>query len=86
MVRIVCKHYDDGQGKPYSVATLHCLTKDIRGIYTMKDIRRYLSEYAPYGMRGYYYNRLKDEGHISFFTEYSRIAEHYNGENGVNNA
>ena len=56
MVRIVCKHYDNGLGKPYSVATLHCLTKDKRGKYTMKDIRYYLSFYAPYGTRGYLYN------------------------------
>lgn len=35
--------------------------------------------------RGYYYNRLKEEGQISFFTEYSAIAEYYNGVNGVNN-
>lgn len=28
----------------------------------------------------------KEEGHISFFTEYSEIAEYYNGVNGVNNA
>lgn len=52
----------------------------------MKDIRYYLSFYAPYGMRGYLYNRLKEEGHIFFFTEYSAIAEYYNGVNGVNNA
>lgn len=49
-------------------------------------IRYYLSFYAPYGIRGYLYNRLKEEGHISFFTEYSAIAEYYNGVNGVNNA
>lgn len=86
MVRIVCKHYNNGLGKPYSVATLHSLTKDKRGKYTMEDIRYYLSFYAPYGIRGYLYNRLKEEGHISFFTEYSAIAEYYNGINGVNNA
>lgn len=41
MVRIVCKHYDNGLGKPYSVSTLHSLTKDKRGKYTMKDIAEY---------------------------------------------
>lgn len=39
----------------------------------------------PYGRRGYYYNRLKEEGHISFFTKHSGIAEYYNGDDGVNN-
>lgn len=82
MVRITCKHYDNGLGKKYSVATLHSLTKDKRGKYTMKDIRYYLSFYAPYGIRGYLYNRLKEEGHISFFTEYSGIAEYYHGVMG----
>lgn len=86
MVRIDCWHYDNGLGKPYSVATLHCLTIDKRGKYSMKDIRHYLSFYAPYGLRGYLYNRLKKEGHISFFTEYSPIAEYYNGVNEDNNA
>lgn len=81
MVRIVCNKYTNW-GKPY---TLHSLTKDKRGKYTMKDIRCYLSFYVPYGQRGYYYNRLKEEGHISFFTEYSDIAEYYNGVDGVNN-
>lgn len=51
----------------------------------MKDIRHYLSVYVPYGRRGYYYNRLKEEGHIAFFTKYSVIAK-YNGDDGVNNA
>lgn len=51
----------------------------------MKDIRHYLSVYVPYGRRGYYYNRLKEEGHIAFFTKYSAIAK-YNGDDGVNNA
>lgn len=37
MVRIVCKHYDNGLGKPYSVATLHSLTKDKRGKYTIAE-------------------------------------------------
>ena len=86
MVRIVCKHYDNGLDKPYSVSTLHSLTKDKRGKYTMKDIRYYLSLFAPYGIRGYLYNRLKEEGHISFFTEYLPIAEYYNSEKEVNSA
>lgn len=37
------------------------------------------------GIRGYLYNRLKEDGHISFFTEYSEIAEYYNGVKGVIN-
>lgn len=86
MVRIVCTHYDTGLGIPYNVATLHSLTKDKRGKYTMEDIRYYLSFYAPYDIRGYLYNRLKEEGHISFSTGYSAIAEYYNGVDGVNNA
>lgn len=82
MFRIMCKKYTNWT-KPY---TLHSITKDKRGIYTMKDIRHYLSVYVPYGRRGYYYNRLKEEGHISFFfTNHSGIAEYYNGD-GVNNA
>ena len=87
MIRIVCTTYDN-VSKCFAgdKVTLHALVKDKRGKYTMKDIRYYLSFYAPYGMRGYYYNRLKEEGQISFFSEYSAIAEHYNGVNGVNNA
>lgn len=40
------------------------------------------SELFTQEMRGYLYNRLKEDGHISFFTEYSAIAEYYNVVNG----
>lgn len=69
MVHIKTRHYNDGLNRPYSEATLHYVYKHPNGAYTMKDARKYISEHAQYGIRGYLFENLSKWGSTSWVTE-----------------
>lgn len=75
MVHIKTQHYNNGLNKPYSHATMHHIYKQPNGAYTMKDARKYISEHSIYGIRGYLFEKLKNNGSVIWFTKTDVEAE-----------
>lgn len=75
MVHIKTQHYNDGFNEPYSEATMHHIYRHSNGAYTMKDARKYISEHAQYGIRGYLFENLMKNGSTIWFTETDVEAE-----------
>lgn len=45
------------------------------GAFTMKDARKYISEHSQYGIRGYLFEKLKNNSSVIWFTETDYEAE-----------
>ena len=86
MVHIKTQHCNDGLNKPYSEATLHHIYRHFNGAYTMKDARKYISEHAQYGIRGYLFENLIKKGSVIWFTETDFEAEYKYTDRGPANA
>lgn len=76
MVNIETQHYNNGLNKPYSHATVHHIYKHPNGAFTMKDARKYINEHSQFGIRGYLFENLKENGHVIWFTRTDYEAEH----------
>jgi hypothetical protein len=75
MVYIKTQHYNNGLNKPYSNATMHHIYKHPNGSFTMKDARKYISGHSLYGIRGYLFENLKNNGYVIWFTKTDIEAE-----------
>lgn len=69
MVNIKTQHYNNGLNKPYSHATMHHIYNHSNGAFTMKYARKYISEHSKYGIRGYLFENLKNNGYVIWFTK-----------------
>lgn len=76
MVHIRTQHYNNGLNKPYSNATMHHIYKCPNGAFTVKDARKYISEHSQYGIRGYLFENLKENGSVIWFTKTDVEAEY----------
>ena len=85
MVHIRTQHYNNGLNKPYSNATMHHIYKDSNGAFTMKDARKYISEHSNYGIRGYLFDNLKNNGYVTWFTKTDFEAEYKYTDTGTCN-
>lgn len=86
MVHIRTQHYNNGLNKPYSHSTMHYIYKCFNGAFTMKDARKYISEHSNYGIRGYLFENLKENGYVIWFTEPDFVAEYKYPDRGPCNA
>lgn len=75
MVHIKTRHYDNGLNKHYSVSTMHHIYKHSKGTYTMRDVQKYISEHAQYGIRIFLFEQLKEKGSVIWYTETDVEAE-----------
>lgn len=85
MVHIRTQHYNNGLNKPYSNATVHHIYKHHNGAFTMKDARKYISEHSLYGIRGYLFENLKNNGFVIWFTHTDFEADYKYPETGACN-
>ena len=75
MVHIRTQHYNNGLNKSYSNATMHYIYRCFNGDFTMKDARKYIREHSQYGIRGYLFENLKNNGSVIWFTKTDIEAE-----------
>lgn len=75
MVHISTQHYNNGLNKQYSHAAMHHIYKHPDGAFTIKDARKYISEHSNYGIRGYLFDELKNNGSVIWFTKTDLEAE-----------
>lgn len=54
---------------------MHYIYKCFNGVFTMKDARKYISEHSQYGIRGYLFDNLKENGSVIWFTKTDFEAE-----------
>ena len=76
MVYTRTQHCNNGLNKPYSRATMHHIYKHSNGAFTMKDARKYIREHSTYGIRGYLFENLKENGYVIWFTKTDFEAEY----------
>lgn len=86
MVHIRTQHYDNGLNKPYSHVAMHHIYKHPNGAYTMEYARNYIREHSQYGIRGYLFDNLKNNGFVIWFTKTDVETEYKYPDKGPCNA